>query len=54
MAGQAEVDADAENVLVSIGIVTRVIDRAPSLPSQPFVLVETYYSDSSALISMYA
>ena len=53
MAGQAEVDADAENVLISIGIVTRLIDPAPSLPSQPFVL-ETYYSGSSALISMYA
>ena len=49
--GQAE--ADAENVLISIGIVTRLIDPAPSPPSQPLV-IETYFSGSSALISMYA
>ena len=51
MAGQAE--AGAENVLISIGIVTRLIDPAVCPPSQPFVL-ETYFSISSALISMYA
>ena len=35
MAGQAEVDADAENVLISIGIVTRLIDPTPSLRTFP-------------------